>query len=89
MNQGVPDPIDPRARSVISELGVSENVRLAESLVSEAIGLVGDHPDTLDLKIATAALTEMRAAYRMFAPYKRERKVAIFGSARTRPDDPL
>jgi uncharacterized protein (TIGR00730 family) len=89
MNQGVPDPIDPRARSVVSELGVSENVRLAESLVSEAIGLVGDHPDTLDLKIATAALTEMRAAYRMFAPYKRERKVAIFGSARTRPDDPL
>ncbi len=74
---------------MISELGVSENVRLAESLVSEAIGLVGDHPDTLDLKIATAALTEMRAAYRMFAPYKRERKVAIFGSARTRPDDPL
>ncbi len=89
MEQGVPDPIDPRARSVVSELGVSENVRLAESLVSEAIGLIGDHPDTLDLKIATAALTEMRAAYRMFAPYKRERKVSIFGSARTKPDDPL
>ena len=74
---------------MISELGVSENVRLAESLVSEAIGLLGDHPDTLDLKIATAALTEMRAAYRMFAPYKHERKVSIFGSARTKPDDPL
>jgi uncharacterized protein (TIGR00730 family) len=89
MEQGVPDPIDPRARSLVSELGVSENVRLAESLVSEAIGLIGDHPDTLDLKIATAALTEMRAAYRVFAPYRHERKVSIFGSARTRPDDPL
>ncbi len=74
---------------MVSELGVSENVRLAESLVSEAMGLIGDHPDTLDLKIATAALTEMRAAYRVFAPYRHERKVSIFGSARTRPDDPL
>ncbi len=70
-------------------LGVSGNVRLAEQLVSEAIGLVTDEPDTLDLKIATAALTEMREAYRVFAPYKDEQKVSIFGSARTLPEDPL
>ena len=89
MEQGVPDPATEHARSVVSDLGVSENVRLAESLVSEAIGLIGDRPDTLDLKIATAALTEMRAAYQVFAPYKHERKVSIFGSARTKPDDPL
>ena len=31
----------------------------------------------------------MRAAYRVFAPYRHERKVSIFGSARTKPDDPL
>lgn len=74
---------------MVEELGVSENVRLAESLVSEAIGLVSDLPDTLDLKIAEAALKEMREAYRVFAPYKHERKVSIFGSARTKPDDPL
>ncbi len=73
----------------MSELGVSENVRLAEELVSETLGLITDQPDTLDLKIATAALTEMRDAYAMFAPYKDRRKVAIFGSARTSADDPL
>ena len=73
----------------MESLGVSENVRLAEQLVSEAIGLISDEPDTLDLKIATAALTEMREAYRVFAPYKDESKVSIFGSARTQPDDPL
>ena len=73
----------------MAELGVSENVRLAESLVSEALGLITDHPDTLDLKIAAAALTEMRAAYSVFAPFKDESKVSIFGSARTKPDDPL
>jgi len=77
------------SESLVEQLGVSENVRLSEQLVSEAIGLVTDAPDTLDFKIATAALTEMRAAFKVFAPYKHERKVSIFGSARTKPDDPL
>jgi uncharacterized protein (TIGR00730 family) len=89
MDPDVPDSEPSRARSIVSELGVSENVRLAEELVSEALGLITDQPDTLDLKIATAALAEMRDAYAMFAPYRDRRKVAIFGSARTRRDDPL
>ena len=89
MEPDVSEDASSRARSIVAELGVSENVRLAEELVSEALGLITDQPDTLDLKIATAALTEMRDAYAMFAPYKDRRKVAIFGSARTNADDPL
>lgn len=89
MDTDVSDSAAARARSIVSELGVSENVRLSEELVSEALGLITDQPDTLDLKIATAALAEMRDAYAMFAPYKDRRKVAIFGSARTKADDPL
>ena len=52
-----------RAAAIVAELGVSDDVRLAEALVSEALGLITDQPDTLDLKIATAALAEMRDAY--------------------------
>jgi len=89
MTEGVPDSTQGMSESLVEQLGVSENVRLSEQLVSEAIGLVTDAPDTLDFKIATAALTEMRAAFKVFAPYKHERKVSIFGSARTEPDDPL
>jgi uncharacterized protein (TIGR00730 family) len=89
MEPDVPDSVVERARSVVADLGVSKDVRLAESLVSEALGLITDQPDTLDLKIATAALTEMRAAYSVFEPFRDERKVSIFGSARTKPDDPL
>jgi uncharacterized protein (TIGR00730 family) len=92
MSSTTPD-VPPRqleiTHAALQELGVSENVRLAEQLVSEALGLVTDDPSTLDLKIATAALTEMRDAFSVFAPYKRTRKVSIFGSARTAPDDPL
>ena len=89
MDPGVPGPLDARAAAVVEELGVSENVRLAEALVSEALGLIADQPDTLDLKIASAAIAEMRDAFAVFAPFKERRKVTIFGSARTTPDDPL
>lgn len=53
------------------------------------LGLITDEPHPLDLKIASAAITEMRDAFSMFAPYKGIPKVSIFGSARTKPDDPL
>ena len=51
--------------------------------------MVADEADTLNLKIATAALQEMREAFEMFQPYEGIKKVAIFGSARTRPEDPF
>ncbi len=63
--------------------------RLAEQLLAAANELIGDQPLALDMKIASAALTEMREAFAMFAPYRARSKVAIFGSARTEPDDPL
>ena len=89
MSKEVSDADRARAESIVAESAVSGNVRLAEELVSEALGLIGDEPDTLDLKIATAALAEMRDAYRVFEPYKDQRKVTIFGSARIRPDEPV
>jgi uncharacterized protein (TIGR00730 family) len=42
-----------------------------------------------DLKIANAALAEMAEAFRVFRPYRHIRKVTMFGSARTKPDDPV
>ncbi|MGH9137875.1 MAG: TIGR00730 family Rossman fold protein [Acidimicrobiales bacterium] len=61
--------------------------QLFEILVSAA-RLASDGPDRLDLKITNAALKEMRAAFRAFAPYRDRHKATIFGSARTRPEHP-
>ena len=74
---------------LLRELGVSKDFRTSEAFVSEVIGLITDQPETLDLKIASAAITEMREAFQVFAPYKDVPKVSIFGSARTSKDDPL
>ena len=42
-----------------------------------------------DLKIASAALGEMAEAFRVFRPYRHIRKITMFGSARTKPEDPV
>jgi uncharacterized protein (TIGR00730 family) len=89
MDEGLSNSNEARAARLIAELGLTKDVRLSEELVTEALGMLEDRPDTLDLKIAAAALTEMRDAFEMFAPYKDVRKVTIFGSARTTRDDPL
>ena len=39
-----------------------------------------------DLKILSRTLRELRYAFTVFRPYRRRRKVTIFGSARTKPD---
>ncbi|HVJ98971.1 MAG TPA: LOG family protein, partial [Acidimicrobiia bacterium] len=54
-----------------------------------AVRLARDNASRGDLKIANAALKEMRYAFAVFEPYRSARKAAIFGSARTRRDDPL
>jgi uncharacterized protein (TIGR00730 family) len=41
-----------------------------------------------DLKILSRTLRELRYAFKVFQPYRRRRKVTIFGSARTKPDHP-
>ena len=41
-----------------------------------------------DLKILSRTLRELRYAFKVFQPYRRRRKVTIFGSARTAADHP-
>jgi hypothetical protein len=41
-----------------------------------------------DLKLLSRTLRELRYAFKVFRPFRRRRKLTIFGSARTRPDHP-
>jgi uncharacterized protein (TIGR00730 family) len=76
-------------RATIAAAGITENEDLIARILATGIGLGLDRADRLDLKIASSALTEMRAAFRLFAPYEDVPKVTIFGSARTLPEDAL
>jgi uncharacterized protein (TIGR00730 family) len=90
----VPPELVPAVEEFLARLDtagspVERNRDLAAELLATVAGLVVDDTDRLDLKIASAALSEMRAAFRVFAPYRDTPKVTMFGSARTLPDDPL
>ena len=47
-----------------------------------------DQPARGDLKILSRTLRELRYAFSVFRPYRRRRKLTIFGSARTAEDHP-
>jgi len=76
-------------RALLDAAGTPANRDVLADILGTAARLAGDGADRLDLKITAAALREMRAAFRAFAPYKGRPKVTIFGSARTQPDDPV
>ncbi len=81
--------LDEMVAELVDRVADPANAELVFELVASAVRLGLDRADRGDLKIANAALKEMRHAFHVFAPYRTERKVAIFGSARTQPDDPL
>ena len=74
---------------LLDESGVDWQRKLVSRIVESGIGLGLDGTSRLDLKISAAALEEMRAAFRLFAPFATVPKVTIFGSARTQAHDPL
>jgi hypothetical protein len=61
---------------------------LYRSMLSTVRELAHENTDVIDLKIADAALAEMSEAFRVFRPYRAIKKMTVFGSARTAPDDP-
>jgi uncharacterized protein (TIGR00730 family) len=84
---------DPELDAAIAELvtraGPVEHFDLVFEMVVSALRMARDGAARGDFKIANSALKEMRYAFHVFAPYRGQRKVAIFGSARTMPEDPL
>ncbi len=83
------EALSAEINTVLDDAGVQTDRRLVMRMLRTAILLGEDGTERLDLKIASAALAEMRDAFRLFAPYSGVPKVTVFGSARTRQDDPL
>ncbi|MFG0305702.1 MAG: LOG family protein [Phycisphaerales bacterium JB040] len=62
--------------------------KLVRELLTAGLKLLPDGRDTGELKLMTAAMKELRYAYRVFGQYPDPHKVTIFGSARTPVDHP-
>jgi uncharacterized protein (TIGR00730 family) len=64
------------------------NALLITEIKETADKLARDHATRGDVKIIARALKELRYAFKVFTPYRRQRKVTVFGSARLQPGHP-
>ena len=81
--------IEEQIELLIQASGITIGGTFVKEMLRTSLGLGNDELSTLDLKIASSALKEMREAFQMFTPYAQHKKVTIFGSARTTKDDPV
>lgn len=83
------DEVKTAIDAIMAETGISLNRSLVRRILRTGIQLGEDGTGRLNLKIASAALAEMRDAFLLFQPYADVPKVTVFGSARTQQEDPL
>lgn len=82
-------PVD----EVIEQLiGLARGIRRPEivrEMIIAALKAGQEDDGKADLKLMNSTLKEMRFTAKVFAPYDRVKKVTIFGSARTKPEETI
>ncbi|MEX1231375.1 MAG: TIGR00730 family Rossman fold protein [Planctomycetaceae bacterium] len=66
-----------------TEFEIAQRNSLIQELRETVDKLERDHASRGDLKILSRSLKELRYAFKVFSKYRRQRKVTVFGSART------
>ncbi len=68
--------------------GGTPHAGFVRDILLTGLKLIDDGAPLIDLKVINAALKEMRYTAKVFAPYRKVRKVTLFGSARVAQDQP-
>lgn len=66
-----------------------EETELVREMILAALKAGQEKQTRSDLKLMNSTMKEMRFTGKSFAPYRNVRKVTVFGSARTGPDEPI
>ncbi len=80
--------IDEKIEALVEEWGCGLSKPLIQEMITTALIMGRDEMADSDLKLYNRALKEMRASSKVFGPFAAERKISIFGSARTKPEEP-
>ena len=80
--------LDNRIKELVSEVASGRPADYLTAMIQTALQLGRDHASLVDLKLISRSMHEIRNAASIFQKYSGIRKVAVFGSARTRADDP-
>jgi len=82
-------PVDPELKRRIDDIiafkGGGFNEDLVADIIEQSLKLLKDVEGRGDVRVIATAVRELRYAFKLFAPWSEQRKVTVFGSARTAP----
>ena len=81
--------LDEKIALLVSESGANSNADLVQEMITTAVRLTRDSAERGEMKLVNAALKEFAYSFRVFKKWQSYRKISIFGSARTTPDEPV
>src|SRR3989338_3695172 len=82
------DEANRAIQELLAKAGGGENDDLLTQMITTVLKLQDEKVDRGDLKILNTTIKELRWAFRVFRPYRSTRKVSVFGSARTKKQQP-
>jgi len=80
--------IDDRIKTLVDDWACGSSNKHVQELIVTALKMGRDCLPQGDMKLYSRSLKEMRGSSNVFGPYVDERKLSIFGSARTKPEEP-
>lgn len=78
--------VDDQVHALADKLSSGNRACLLAEMMITAVRIARGTASDGDFKMLNRTLKEMRHANEVFSPYRDRRKVAVFGSARTRPE---
>lgn len=82
-------PVDESIDRLIDEAGNVGHPELVREMIIAALKAGQEQYSRADMRMMNQTLKEMRFTSKIFSPYRAVRKVTVFGSARTSPDEPV
>jgi uncharacterized protein (TIGR00730 family) len=80
--------LDAKIAALVEATGVSNDSDLLTEMLASCFRVARDRSHRGEMKLVNAALKEFAYAFKVFREYQGIRKVSIFGSSRSAPEDP-
>ncbi len=81
------EEVDGLIQELITKVGGIHHPSLVKEMIIAALKAGQETTYLADMKMLNNTMKEMRYTNKVFAPYRHKKKVTIFGSARTGPDE--
>ncbi|HXY61912.1 MAG TPA: Rossman fold protein, TIGR00730 family, partial [Nitrospirota bacterium] len=82
-------PVDEAIDNLIALAEGIQRPEYVREMILAALKAGQEDDESADLKLMNTTLKEMRFTSKVFGPYRNKRKVTVFGSARTQPEEPI